>query len=54
MINKNRARCKARIYACGDRVRLQNIVAVVDEARREDFSHRGRLSKHSKTQHMAV
>jgi len=34
---KNRARCKARIYACGDYVRLRNFVARIIETGREDF-----------------
>jgi len=39
MINnkKNRARCKARIYACGDHIRLQIFVATIIESGREDF-----------------
>jgi len=35
--NKNRAKCEARIYACGDYVRLQILVATIVESGREDF-----------------
>jgi hypothetical protein len=54
MINnkKNRARCKARIYACGDHVRLQIFVATIIEAGREDFIPTEDVSPNTSKHHM--
>ena len=53
--NKNRAQCKAQIYACGDYVRLQNFVATIIEAGREDLIPTEDNSLNTpKTPHMAV